>query len=71
MNSEIVSRLEQSFREEGRAESPLPASDQEDRLAKLEKAVIAILADERLDAMASRLIALEHRLGEQSTWDSL
>jgi hypothetical protein len=66
MNAEIVARLEQSFREEVRGVSPLPSPDQEERLAKLEKVVIAFLTDERLDAMANRLAALEHRFGEQA-----
>ena len=58
LNSEIVARLEQSLA------IPLPSSDQDERLAKLEKVVIAILADERLDTVANRLASLEHRLGE-------
>ena len=58
MNAEIVARLEQSFREEVRA-GPLPLHDQEKRLTDLEQVVLAILADERLATIESRLSALE------------
>ena len=69
MNSEIVARLEQSFREEGRAVSSLPSPELEVRIAKLETAVFSLIVDERMDAMASRISALEKRLAEQSTPD--
>lgn len=67
LNSEIVARLEQSFREEGRAVSPLPSPDQEERIAKLERAVFSLIVDERMDTMAAKISALEKRLSEQST----
>jgi Arc-like DNA binding domain len=65
MNSEIAARLEQSFREEGSAVSPLPSTDHEERLGKIEQFVISMIFDERHDALASRVSALEKRLGEQ------
>jgi len=65
MNSEIVARLEQSFREEGVAVSPLPSTDHEERLAKLEQVIVAMLTDYRLDTFESRVSALEKRLSEQ------
>jgi Arc-like DNA binding domain len=65
MNSEIVARLEQSFREEGVAVSPLPFADHEERLAKLEQVIIAMLTDFRLDKLATRVSELEKRLSEQ------
>jgi hypothetical protein len=59
MNSEIVARLEQSFREEGVAISQLPSADHEDRLAKIEQVVISMLVNDRFDTLASRVSALE------------
>jgi hypothetical protein len=67
MNSEIAARLEQSFREEGSAVSPLPSTDHEERLGKLEQAIITMIFDDRHEVLASRLAALEKRLSEQST----
>jgi Arc-like DNA binding domain len=67
MNSEIVARLEQSFREEGHAVSPLPSTDHEERLGKLEQVVITMMFDERHEVLASRVSALEKRPSEQST----
>lgn len=66
MNSEIVARLEQTFRGEGVTVSPLPSTDHEERIGRIEQVIIAMLADERLDALASRVSALEETLGEQS-----
>jgi hypothetical protein len=62
MNAEIVARLEQSFREEVRAERRLPLPDQEKRLSELEQVVLVILGD--LDATKNRLSALERILGK-------
>jgi hypothetical protein len=59
MNAEIVARLEQSFREEGRAVSPLQSPDLE-RLARLER--FSVVLDERMDRTAARLSALEKRI---------
>jgi molybdopterin converting factor small subunit len=68
MNGEIVARLEQSFREEGHAVSPLPSPDLEKRLENLEDIWVNIMIDE-LDTMAKRLSALEKRQSEQSAGD--
>jgi hypothetical protein len=65
MNSEITARLEQTFLEEGPAVSPLPSTDHEERLGKLEQVFINMIFDERHEALASRVAALEKRLGEQ------
>jgi Arc-like DNA binding domain len=68
LNSEIVARLVQSFREEGRpasSQSPLPVSDQEKRLTQLEQAVLGLIFDERWDKIDRRVVVLEKRLGEQ------
>jgi hypothetical protein len=62
LNSEIVARLEQSFREEGGS-----ALDLEKRVEKLEDVWVNMMFDERLDTMAKRLSALENRQSEQST----
>src|ERR1700722_14044874 len=67
MNSEIVARLEQTFREEGVTVSPLPSTDYEERLGKIEQVILAMLADERLDTLASRVSALEKLLTDLSS----
>ena len=54
MNAEIVARLEQSFREEGRAVSPLQSPSVEKRLARLE-GFMDVLLDERMARTAARL----------------
>jgi hypothetical protein len=54
MNSEIVARLEQSFREELRAVSPLQSPDLEERLEKLERFTVSVVV--------ARLSALEKRI---------
>src|ERR1700722_394700 len=59
MNSEIVARLEQSFRGESVAVSPLPSADHDERLAKIEQVVISMLVNDRFDTLASRVSALE------------
>lgn len=61
LNSEIVARLEQSLA------VPLPSPDLEKRLALLEDIWANLLFDQRLETVANRVSALEHRLGEQST----
>jgi hypothetical protein len=66
MNSEIVARLEQSFREEAVTAGPLPSTDHEERLAKVEQVIISMLTDYRLDTLTSRVSALEKRLSERS-----
>jgi Arc-like DNA binding domain len=59
MNSEIVARLEQSFRGESVAVSPLPSADHDERLAKIEQVVVSMLVNDRFDTLASRVSALE------------
>jgi len=54
MNAEIVARLEQSFREELRAVSPLLSPDLEERLEKLERFTVSVVV--------ARLSALEKRI---------
>jgi hypothetical protein len=66
MNSEIVARLEQSFREESVTVSPLPSTDHEGRLAKVEQVVISLLFDERHDGLESRVSALEKFVSDLS-----
>ena|SRR5271157_5957062 len=66
MNSEIVARLERSFREDAHAAGPLLPPDQEKRLTQLEQLVIEIMGDDRLDKMANRVAELERRLNVQS-----
>ena len=53
MNAEIYVRLEQSFRKEGRAVSPVQSPDLEKRLARLERF---------MESIANRLSALEKRV---------
>jgi hypothetical protein len=67
MNSEIAARLEHSFLEEAAAVSPLPSTDHEERLGKLEQVVISLIYDERHEVLASRVCALEKHLSDQST----
>jgi hypothetical protein len=67
MNSEITARLEQTFLEEVPAVSPLPSTDHEERLGKLEQVVINMIYDERHEVLVSRVAALEKLLSEQST----
>ena len=62
MNAEIVARLERSFYAEEQVLSSLPSHDLEDRLAKLEQAVIRIIFDERWDKMESKFNLLEELL---------
>jgi hypothetical protein len=67
MNSEIVARLEQSFREEGVPVSPLPFADHEERLAKMEQVIISMLVDERFETLVNRVSALEKLLSDLSS----
>jgi hypothetical protein len=53
MNAEIYVRLEQSFRKEGRAVSPVQSPDLEKRLARLERF---------MESIENRLSALEKRV---------
>jgi hypothetical protein len=64
LNSEIVARLEDSFRDEGRAGRSFLSPDQEKRLALLEDIWANLMFDERLETIANRLSALEKRFGE-------
>jgi hypothetical protein len=68
MNSEIVARLELSFRQQdqhpGPASTPLH-SDHEDRLSALEEIVDRIMTDEA--ELSKRMAIVEARLNEQST----
>ena len=58
LNSEIVARLEQSLA------IPLPSPDLEKRLALLEEIWPHLFSfDQRLETIANRVSALEHRLG--------
>jgi hypothetical protein len=65
MNAEIVARLEQSFRDEIHVSSPIPVRDRDDRLEKLESAVISLLVDSRLVTLSERVAALEKGLSER------
>jgi hypothetical protein len=60
MNAEIGARLEQSFRKEGRAASPVQSL--EERLARLEGLVSDLLNDDPFNTMAERVSALEKRI---------
>lgn len=64
LNSEIVARLERSFRENGGevlTESPLPNIELEKRLSAVETLALAILMDNPLE---SRVGEIEKRLAE-------
>jgi hypothetical protein len=60
MNAEIFARLEQSFRE-GRAVNPLQSPDLETRLDRLERFMVDVTLDNRIDRMEARLSRLEKR----------
>ncbi len=64
LNSEIVARLEQSFREEGRAASPIPAEYRE-KLIVIEQLALSAMFSPRWDAIEKRLAALEERLDQK------
>jgi hypothetical protein len=66
LNSEIVARLERSFREVGRVASPVPAQYQE-KLDEIEQLALSALFHPRWDAIEKRLAALEERLDAKST----
>lgn len=64
LNSEIVSRLERSFRENGgevSTESPLPNIELEKRLSAVETLAVVLLMDHPLE---SRIGEIEKRLAE-------
>ena len=69
MNSEIVARLERSFREEGVAVSPLPSADHEERLAKMEQVIISMLVNESFETLVNRVSAMEKLLTELTGQD--
>jgi Arc-like DNA binding domain len=56
MNAEISARLEQSFRVERRVVRPVQTSVLEQRVAKLERSIVSVVAD-----IAEKLSALEKR----------
>jgi hypothetical protein len=60
MNAEIGARLEQSFRKEGRATSPVQSF--EERLARLEGVVLDLLNDDPFNTVAERVSAVEKRI---------
>ena len=58
MNSEIVARLEQSFRDESQPSAKMPAGlDCEERLSALEN-LVKLIHSRRLDAMDRRLMRI-------------
>jgi hypothetical protein len=62
MNAEIGARLEQSFREEGRAVRPVQSPDLEERLEKLEGRVLDLLLKDPFETLTKRVSALEKRI---------
>jgi hypothetical protein len=66
LNSEIVARLERSFREDGRVASPVPAQYQE-KLDEIEQIALSAMLSPRWGAIEKRLAALEERLDAKST----
>jgi hypothetical protein len=69
MNSEIVARLEHSFRAEDVAVSPLPSAGYEKRLAQVEQVIMSMIIDARFDTLASRVTVLEKLLTELTDQD--
>ena len=67
MNAEIGARLEQSFRKEGRAASPVQSLEErlarlEGVVARLEEVLIDLLNDDPFNTMAERRSASEKRI---------
>jgi hypothetical protein len=65
LNSEIVARLEQSFREKGHGVSSPSSADQEKRLTALEEEIMSLMIGQ--EKTTDRLEALEKRLNVRST----